>query len=114
MTKITLAILLVLILGGPKQPNKGQRAEPSSGQDADVDRLINRLWSPDEAVRNSAKAKLVQAGPRAGPYLISLIEDVANHPEQHRFAKGREREGELYYEDPVVHADMAKFVIYWR
>ena len=114
MIKITLAILLVLILGGPKQPNKWQRAESSGGRDPEVDRLMNFLWSPDEAVRNSAKAKLVQAGPRAGPYLISLIEDVANHPEQHRFATGREREGELYYEDPLGHADMAKFVLYWR
>ena len=103
MTKISLTVLLALILGALKAPDNGQRAEQGGeGQDSGIQFLISQLWSPDDAVRDSAKAKLVKTGPAAGPYLISLIETVADHPDQHRFATGKEREGALYWEDAVA------------
>lgn len=114
MTKIVLTILLASTLGGPKPPCRWQGAQPYGAQNPDVKLLISDLWSPDDAVRDSAKAGLVKVGPNAGPYLVSLIEEIRNHPKQHRFATGKEREGELFYQDPAAHAEMGKFVIDWR
>src|SRR5260370_37532233 len=108
MTKIVLTILLASSLGGPKPPYRWQGAQPDGVQNPDVKLLISELWSPDDDVRNSAKGGLVKAGPSAGPYLVSLIKEIRDHPKQHRFATGKEREGELYCQDPAAHAEMAE------
>jgi PBS lyase HEAT-like repeat len=82
------------------------RAHPRAGllrqSPSDEDRIasaIKSLWSSKEHERLDGKAEIIGFGTKSIPALLLLLEDLVRRPEIHRFALGKEEEGQKILSD---------------
>ena len=94
---LTLAIVFVTVIqamSGITEPEMNRQVDPRAKQ------AIQKLWSPDQLVREQGRKEVMRIGSAAINPLIELLSDLLKNKSP-RFAAGKEEEGQKALKDYV-------------
>jgi hypothetical protein len=89
-----VAVLILAFVGMPMRHVNSQ---------SQIDRAIQKLWSPSDAVRKEGLDELLRLGPASIDKLTSLFADLI-HDQRPRFMPGKEQQGAKAFEEYIESA----------